>query len=167
MAKFLNRSELSEAMGVNLTTIDVWIKAGMPAETKGSSGRPWSFDLPKCVRWYGEYKSRTVTHQNSDAEELKLRKLAADAQMMELDLEIKKGTVGLIEDFEKALSATMLIARLNLQNVPSRAYTRLVGVTDEVRFKAILSEEITEALTRAVESPINLDEEDGEEESEG
>lgn len=50
---YINKNQLAEAFGVSLTTIDAWIRKGMPYIEKGGSetGKSWKIDLEAVKRW--------------------------------------------------------------------------------------------------------------------
>jgi len=48
----MNRTELSHAFGVAKTTIDTWVRAGMPADRKTEGrGKAGQFDTAICLEW--------------------------------------------------------------------------------------------------------------------
>jgi phage terminase Nu1 subunit (DNA packaging protein) len=48
----MNRSELSTAFSVSPSTIDNYVKAGMPCFKKAAGrGAPAEFDLVACIAW--------------------------------------------------------------------------------------------------------------------
>lgn len=46
-----NRAEVAEFFGVNLTTVDQWIRKDCPIVARGSRGIAWEFDLLAVARW--------------------------------------------------------------------------------------------------------------------
>lgn len=160
MPILLNRSDLAHHLGVQPPTIDQWIREGMPSVTKGGQGRAWQFDLGAVVRWYGDRRELSATKKApSDEREAKARKLAAEAEMTELDLAKAKGEVALISEIEKIWTRKMAIIRANVMNVPARAVIQLLGETNETEFKRKLKAELTTALVTAANTEINLDDE--------
>jgi hypothetical protein len=47
----LNRTELAQGFEVSLTTIDNWIRRGMPYLQKGGPGKVWDFDRDAVDEW--------------------------------------------------------------------------------------------------------------------
>ena len=47
----LNKAGLAKEFDVSMTTIDSWIRRGMPYVSKGRNGRSWQFDLDECREW--------------------------------------------------------------------------------------------------------------------
>ncbi|MBE7043776.1 MAG: terminase small subunit [Ruminococcaceae bacterium] len=89
-----------------------------------------------------------------DYREQKARLTKAQAEAAEIDLAKKRGELAPVEDFEKATEAIMRTIRNNMMNIPQRAITRLLGETEEARFKDVLKDEIVQALTVAAQTEI-------------
>lgn len=105
---------------------------------------------------------------NSDSTEMqreKLRKLKADATMSELELAKARAEVAPIAQMERIWERSFATVRANMLTIPSRVVTSLIGEHDERRFKAVLTEEIRQALTSAAQqAPEELTDEDETEE---
>lgn len=159
----VNRQELSEAMGVSLPTVDRWIRDGCPVKQRGAKGIPWEFDLAAVVTWWGDRQREAAAgNAPTDMEEAKRRKVAAEAEMAELELAKAKGLVALIEDFRRVEEARNAIIRTNVLNVVQRATLQLLGETDEVVFKKRLRAELVLALETAAKAAIELADDDEE-----
>ena len=66
--KLLNRSELAKECGVNLSTVDAWVRKGCPCR---KTDRQWQFDLAAVERW-------RYVHQDYDGKEnFLLREMSA------------------------------------------------------------------------------------------
>ena len=48
----VNRSELASILGVNLSTLDNYVRKGMPVLKNGQRGVPNEFDSADCIYWY-------------------------------------------------------------------------------------------------------------------
>jgi phage terminase Nu1 subunit (DNA packaging protein) len=82
----------------------------------------------------------------------RIRATKAAADLRELEVAKARGEVAAIVDFETVQASTALLVRTNMMNIATRAALRLVGETDESRFKQVLREEITLALRTAYEA---------------
>ena len=146
----VNRAELSQAMGVSLPTVDRWVRDGMPVKQRGSKGTPWEFALADVVNWWGDrQRQAAAVDKPTNAEDAKLRKLVAEAELVELELAKAKGEIAPVRDFERAQARAMAVIRQNIMNVPARAVLRLLGETDESTFKATLRAELALALEQS------------------
>jgi hypothetical protein len=47
----MNKTELAKAFDVSTTTVDNWLRRGMPFVSKGRSGRSWEFDEYEVRDW--------------------------------------------------------------------------------------------------------------------
>lgn len=82
----------------------------------------------------------------------RVRATKAGADLRELEVAKARGEVAYIGDFERVQASTNMLIRTNMLNIPTRAAPRLVGETDETRFKQVLRDEIILALRSAAES---------------
>lgn len=90
----------------------------------------------------------------SDSTEMqreKLRKLRADANLAELEFSTAKGLVAPVEQMERIWQRTCATIRAKMLQLPQRAAIALLGETSETRFKAVLSDEIKQALNSAAQ----------------
>lgn len=157
----VNREELAEIFGVSLNTVSSWVRNGCPFEEKGRQGKPWKFNTRDVAEWNREQAQIEAAGEGPmDEMELKLRKLAAEAALNELELAKQRKLVAPIDEFERARAMENATLRTNIMNVPSRVVSQLIGETSEARFKDVLAAELIQALESAAESDIELDEED-------
>ncbi|SDP75915.1 Phage DNA packaging protein Nu1 [Desulforhopalus singaporensis] len=53
----LNRTELSHCFGIAKTTIDSYVRAGMPVYKKGKGkGDPSQYDTAECLNWIRSWR---------------------------------------------------------------------------------------------------------------
>jgi hypothetical protein len=83
--------------------------------------------------------------------------------MTELELARRRGQVALISEFARVQTARAAIIRANVLLVAQRAVLRLLGESDESKWKAVMREELTLALKTAAEADVDLTEEDPDE----
>lgn len=149
------RAGLAEFFGVSMPTIDHWVRTGCPAVERGGRGKAWTFNTADVIAWR-EQKLRDEANgtATADADELKLRHLAAKTAQAELELAKSKGDVAPLWQMEKAMDKAFAEVRANMRNIPSRAARLLIGETDETRFKRILLEEIDQALDAMADADL-------------
>ena len=153
----VNRQELSQAMGVSLPTVDKWVRDGCPVKQRGAKGVAWEFSLPDVVSWWGnKQREASASAAPTDMEDAKLRKIAAEAEMVELELAKAKGLVAPIEEFQRVQEARNAVIRQNVLNVVQRAVLQLLGECDEATFKKKLRAELTLALETAANAELEL-----------
>ncbi|MEN9901634.1 MAG: hypothetical protein RL651_298 [Pseudomonadota bacterium] len=82
----------------------------------------------------------------SELQRERTRKMAADADLAELEYAKQKNLVASIDQVERMVSSAFAQVRASIRKVPERTVAQLIGETDERRFKTVLLEEIDQAL---------------------
>lgn len=145
--RIVNRAGLAEIMGVSLPTVDAWRKSGCPVLSKGGRGKEWEFDLAVVIEWRCETAARAAAGDLDDGEdELKRRKLKAEAEMLELELAEKKKLVAPVSQMGDLMAHVFAEVRAGIRNLPTRCVSQLIGETDPRRFKRVMLEEIDTVL---------------------
>lgn len=153
--QIVSKVELAEFFGIALPSIDHWIRTGCPVKQKGSKGVPWQFNTADVAYWREcRVREEGTSTDLIDERELRRRKLLAETQKAELEYAIAKGDVAPVEQFERVMSKAFASVKVNIRNVPNRVVTRLIGETDETRFKKVLLEEIDQTLLSLSESEL-------------
>lgn len=166
----VNRAQLANHFGVAKTTVDDWVQRGCPVEQRGSRGVPWKFNTAEIFKWLDQQaRAETAGVQIATTDELRRRKLAAETGSAELAYSKEAELVAPIEQIERAMIKAFGEVRGSLRRVlPARAARRLVGETNETRFKTVLLEEIDHCLEALAdedlinEADLDLEDEDDE-----
>ena len=142
----VNRTELSSLLGCSLPTINAKVTKGMPYIQKGGRGKEWSFETGDVIEWEKRQAVSNVMGDLSqvDEEELKLRKLAAETAIVEIEVAKQKCEVAPVSDFEKATRDLCIELSSLMMLVPQRA------APDNPELKRLIETEIKEALTDAM-----------------
>lgn len=157
----LNRAETARHMGVDITTVDRWVREGCPVLKRGSRGKEYAFDLPAVIRWWGDRKAEEAAgSQPRDVAEINMRTLQAKMLLAELELATARGDVAPVREFETAQARAMTAIQTRVMQVPQRVVMQLLGETDEKKFKTRLADELRTALESASEADLNLGDED-------
>jgi phage terminase Nu1 subunit (DNA packaging protein) len=155
----VGKREIAEIFGVADTTVDQWIRRGVPIIQRGAKGIQWQINTADVSEWLKQRAVEDVSGDTlADESELKRRKLAAETAKAELELAKVKGEVVPLRQLERALSNTFAEVKTNLRNVPSRVATALIGETSEVRIKEVVLAEVDLALEALNEFDLNEDE---------
>jgi phage terminase Nu1 subunit (DNA packaging protein) len=145
--KNVTRIEIADLFGVSHTTVDAWIKRGMPVVQRGSRGKAWQINTAEVSAWLEQRaKESAAGGDQADERELKRRKLAAETAKVELELARVRGEVVPLAQLERALANTFAEVKTNLRSVPSRVATAIIGEETETRIKAVILKEIDQAL---------------------
>lgn len=162
----MNRSEICYALDIALTTLDSWVRKGCPALQRGGGrGQEWQFSLAAVVKWKTSQDVSEATGKTQQSDEtLKRRRVMAEVQQAELALAKELGQVAPLDQVERMAAKAFAEVRTNLRNIPSRVVSRLIGETDERRFKQVLLEEIDIALEALANAELtgNDDDQDGD-----
>lgn len=141
--------QLADIHGVNRTQIYNWIKEGCPVHEQGKRGKSThKFDTAAVAKWHIKRAKNAVTMNadNLTYEEARTRKIAAEAELSELELAKKKALVADLEEVERELADKFAEMRSSLRKIPERCVLRLIGEMDESRIKEIILEEVDSAL---------------------
>jgi phage terminase Nu1 subunit (DNA packaging protein) len=157
------RQETADIIGVDVKTLDRWVRDGCPVVKRGGRGVEWGFCLPDVIRWWGDRRAtEAAADAPGDLAEIELRRERAKMLLAELELANARGEVALVREFELATSRAMAEIQTRVMQVPQRVVMQLLGETDETRFKETLSAELRTALESAADADLNLDDDDGE-----
>jgi len=129
---------------------------------KAERGR---YELAPAVQGYIRFlQDRNVTAGNVvpiDFSAEKARKLKAEREKIEIEVQRAKREIVPLRQVEFALANTFAEVKTNLRTVPSRIATTLIGEDNETRIKAVILAEIDQALEALGE--FDLEEPDAEE----
>lgn len=148
----VNRAQAAEILGVSLPTLDKFVRTpGFPTQGIGGKGVAWELDAGAIVKWLVSRERAKILNSEkappTDLEEAKLRKLAAEAELAELEIAKKRGEVAPVAEIERLAAKAFATVRAGMRNIPNRAVSRIIGETDERTLKSVLLEEIDQALT--------------------
>ncbi len=116
VAAAVNQLELAAILGVTTVTVRTWEREGCPVLEKGKSGRASLYRVSEVFAWHSDWrlakeraKARTASGEQLDYEEARRRKLAAEAQIAELELERHSGAL-----VDKAETERFIFARARM-----------------------------------------------------
>lgn len=164
----VTRSGLADVFGVALPTVDGWVRGGCPFIQRGGRGKEWTFNTADVAMWLREKSVQEATGETkADESELRRRRLVADTEAAELNLAKAKGEVAPIDQVQRMVMRAFAEVRAGMRNIPGRVVSQLIGETNERRFKAVLLEEIDQALMSLADADLagddDMDELDGDE----
>lgn len=166
--KAANRAGLADIFGVSLPTVDAWVRAGCPVVQRGGRGVEWTFNSAEVARWLRDKAvEQAAGAETLDEKELKVRKLAAEAKLLELELAKARELVAPLDQVERMVQRAFAEVRAGIRNVPGRVVALLIGETDERRFKQVLGDELDQALETLASADLAGSGEAGEAEGEG
>lgn len=147
-----NMSGLTDVFGHAFNSFNAWLRDGLPCEDRPGQGRAATFDTVDVHRWLVERAVADAIErversaEDSDLEELRKRKLAAEAALKEHELDLRTGDTLRAEEFHAAIDGILQAARIHLcQVMPQRAARRVLGEADERALREALTDEAREA----------------------
>jgi phage terminase Nu1 subunit (DNA packaging protein) len=144
----LTRAEVADLLGIAHTTVDARVRRGMPYEQRGERGKAWVFDSAAVIAWEREQAVKNAVGDTNQADEaeLKRRKLAAETTVAEIEAAKARGLVAELDVIEREWSSAFAEFAARVMQVPSRAAPQLLGLDAEREIKAVLKDELEEAL---------------------
>lgn len=148
----MNRTEISEAFGVDVSTIDRWCRDGAPVVDRPGKGKAATFDLPAVIRWHScREMERALERAESAAGADDLDALRAENMRMKneaaaIDLAERRGQLVRVDEISRAMCQIVVAGRVHvMETAPSRIAARATVPGANVR--EIAREEIKIALT--------------------
>ena len=119
----VNRAKLSEIVGIAPQSLDSWIRQGMPFVKKpGEQGdREWQFKTSEVIAWRETcLRERLSAGKSADINEARLRKLDAEAEAAEIELEQRKKSLIRVEDVERGIHELLSNVKTKMLGVPDK-----------------------------------------------
>jgi len=137
--KRVNKTEMAGILGMTLKTFEEWINRGAPAIQEGNQKTAWIFDTSAVIKFIRQYDKEKS--QGGDLQQLKKRKAAAEADLMELKVGVESGELVLIDDVIRELIDDYILIKNRFMQLSKRLPPILMGETPE-SMKAIIQEEV-------------------------
>jgi len=133
----LNRNEFAHLCGVTPQAISDWMDAGLPHEkpTRNSV----YIDLNKGITWVREHKWQPSLDDKS-------RKLAAEADMAEMERDLQAGTLLEATEVQRVWSQQCAMMRASLLALPNRVAPAIDPLSSVGERAALITDLVHEAL---------------------
>lgn len=157
---------LCNYFGVSSRQLQNYKKMGLPVQGRNQ------YNVRECIEWYTNWKVQSALKSNqkpiqADEEELKLRKLEAEALLKEIEVATLKGELINITDAQKELTKHLTSVRNGIMAFPARTAPFLVGLDNQRVVRDVLDREIVNLMTFLMENteeePIEPSPESGDE----
>lgn len=149
MSDQLSQIELAERLDLTTRQIRNLEEAGLPTRVKGDRK---TYAWPKALHWYVEYRESLVEKRVKplDFEAARARKMAADAQLSEIEVEKAQGALLPAATVDQVVGELGDRLRAVIVNVPGNYGLRLeaLGVPAKAAEEALTA--IAEEMTRAL-----------------
>jgi hypothetical protein len=131
--------------------------SGLPRAGKGM------YDAGKCLLWYIRYlqdlldKKAVATGDGaySGLKDERARSLRADAELKEIELAEKRGTLVRIEQVKKIFVDLVHMTKARIMATPPRIAPEVLGESSRVMVQAIVEKQLKEALNHLADDGSN------------
>ena len=128
----------------------------MPYEEKGKKGSQWLFDLTKVLAWReSKLKDEVSSPERIELDEAKRRKIAAEAAILEIELQSKRRKVLPRDEVEQSLTHTFITLKQRLRTIPERVAPQIINRRLEQGVRELLLNEIDDALLELSQLDFN------------
>jgi phage terminase Nu1 subunit (DNA packaging protein) len=152
-----NRVELAELLGVHKTTIDEWVREGMPFKARPDptrqGERQWKFESAETVEWLvtrAKGSGVGVDDGSKSAakveQEAKARERTAIAGLKEMEYAQALKELVHIDDVIERVEEQYAIVKSRVQAIPGRMAQQLAVETEAATVERLLKQEVSECL---------------------
>lgn len=144
----LNQSETARFFGVVPATIREWERRGCPVESRGRKGVQAQYNTADLIRWREQQAALAASGDLSamDIDEAKRRKLAAEAAIVEIELDKARGELVEVSVVMEAVGKGLDACRSRLLSIGSKIAPDIALETDAATVKEIVDDAVHEAL---------------------
>jgi terminase small subunit / prophage DNA-packing protein len=146
--RFVNKIQLETLFDKSLPTIEAWIRKGVPFVQKGDKAKEWQFDASAVAKWREEHVVAAILGNTKDVEfeAGRRRKIAAEAGILEIELQEKRREVIATNEVAQGLAHAYLTLKQRLRTIPERVVHQVIAEDDEQICRELLLHEIDDAL---------------------
>lgn len=145
----VNRGHLAQIFGVNLTTVDDFVRQGMPYKQKASvkGKQPWEFETKYCIIWYATKDKAKAPEDDGDTlAQAKFRERSAVAGLREYELAEKQKEMVNVADVAAQVEEEYAVVKSRLRAIPGRLAQPLSVVSDPSSIERLIKIEVDSAL---------------------
>jgi phage terminase Nu1 subunit (DNA packaging protein) len=143
LTRGLCKTEIAEAFGVSLPTVEAWVRRGCPVLQRGSRGKRYTFSLPEVTDWLRTQRSGKREPLDLTRERAEL--IAVQKEREKLRLAEDRGRLVPADKIEQVWSDLVLAFRARILARSKKLAPRLEGLTT-AEIERLLHESDNEAL---------------------
>jgi phage terminase Nu1 subunit (DNA packaging protein) len=144
VGKIVNRNGLAETFGRSRSTVDAWVREGMPAVIRGRRGEEWSFSTAECFDWLMQRERAAASGSPDDP---RRRVQNANAELKEYQLAEKRKTLINIDLALEAVERRYAIVKSRLMAIPARVAAKFHDTEAGALAERACRSEVIDALT--------------------
>jgi len=120
----------------------------MPYDERGGRGVEWKFDVAECIEWRCAHEVEQASGKVApkDYEDAKTRRMAAMAQLAEIEVETTRGNLVSIDEVVKIAGEEYAHVRSRLLSMPTKLAPLLANISTANEARGILEQEIYSCL---------------------
>lgn len=148
-SNLLTVAQITHLLGVSERSLARYVEQGMPRQGIGKKARYG----PEAIEWYVNSKieeAAPVSGEDLDLKKEQARKTAADADMAELRLRIRRGQVVEVKEVKRLQTAAYSVIRSKILGWPSKVTPQIAVNGNMAKVKGILEQETNELLRELV-----------------
>lgn len=141
----INKSEVADVFGVSLQTVDQWVRKGLGCRKAGHEVIFNSAAVTAFLEKQAEARA-IASNKPADADEARSRKLAAEAEIAEMQRDKMRGDLVDISSVESVVAEEYGAVRSKLLALPGKLAPIIAIEADEITCRDLIERGITEAL---------------------
>jgi phage terminase Nu1 subunit (DNA packaging protein) len=141
-----NRDEMAGILGISVTTLDRYVRAGCPVVERAENRREYRFNSADVIAWREEREAQAKAASPA-ADDVRRRYTLAAAQLKELELAERRGLMVSVEDILPTLVDQLANVRSRLMAMPGRLAIELAALSDPVAIERVMTNELAAALS--------------------
>jgi phage terminase Nu1 subunit (DNA packaging protein) len=146
--QILNRGQMAAYLACSTATLDRYVAAGCPVRTRGKTSQGHEFDSDAVMRWFRDRQSAaSEPGAEGQGDQGKRRYSLAAAELKEIQLAEKRGSLVPIEAVTATLADELAAVRSRLLAMPGRLAGQLLMKSDPAEIEAAIAEEVRGALS--------------------
>lgn len=124
-----NKAQLAELFEVYPSTVDGWIRKGMPYVVRGSLSKPWTFDARNVLEWRFTHDAPAPPVSPDDMVPTD-RRAWYDSEVLRRRLQERDRELVAVEDAKAAVETALAVIREGVNEIPDKLVA--AGVPDAV-----------------------------------
>ena len=139
-----NKAQCAAFFDVTLSTIEAWIRKGMPILQQGSRGVAWEIDLLEVCKWRFGGQSTAAPDFDPDLLEPVPRRAWYEGEVKKRELQVKDRELIPVEEVERVVATAFAALASDIRAIPDNL-ERKHGISGDV------AEQVEEALNEAMD----------------
>ena len=141
----INKTEVADLFGVSIQSVDQWVRKGLGCRKAGHEVIFNSAAVTAFLEKQAEARA-IASNKPADADEARSRKLAAEAEIAEMQRDRMRGELVDISSVETVVAEEYGAVRSKLLALPGKLAPMVAIEADEITCRDLIERGITEAL---------------------